>query len=169
MRLRRPDWSTGIGSLFPPKWVDRPDRERGRFRPKYGSDISLRRSGTRWYHSRTYAGNAHRGTYTGQFGSLPIVPKQDQARYDRDVSLALHGWHPYFTTMGGGRESGEGSLKVGYNCHTVNSHALGSDDSVPRHPPGGATHEFARDQASPVGLPSARPAIGDKMAIENLS
>jgi len=90
-----------------------------------------RPSGTRWYHSHTYAGrNLHRGGYTGQFGFLQIVPKQDPARYDQEVLLALHGWDPYFTTMGAGGDSGEGSLEVGYNRHTVNSHALGLGEPV---------------------------------------
>jgi FtsP/CotA-like multicopper oxidase with cupredoxin domain len=90
-----------------------------------------RPSGTRWYHSHTYAGrNLHRGGYTGQFGFLQIVPRQDAARYDREVLLALHGWDPFLTTMGMGGESGEGSLEVSYNFHTVNSHALGSGEPV---------------------------------------
>src|SRR5580658_4526501 len=85
-----------------------------------------RPSGTRWYHSHTYAGrNLHRGAYTGQFGFIQIAPKQDPARYDQEVLLALHGWDPYFNTMGD-----EGSLEVGYNFHSVNSHALGSGEPV---------------------------------------
>jgi FtsP/CotA-like multicopper oxidase with cupredoxin domain len=98
-------------------------RQRYRFTP--------RPLGTRWYHSHTYAGrNLHRGVYTGQFGFLQVVPKQDPARYDREVLLALHGWDPFLTTMGMGGEGGEGSLEVGYNFHTVNSHMLGAGEPV---------------------------------------
>jgi FtsP/CotA-like multicopper oxidase with cupredoxin domain len=90
-----------------------------------------RPSGARWYHSHTYAGrNLHRSVYTGQFGFLQIVPRQDPARYDQEVLLALHGWDPYLTPMGGSGESGEGSLEVGYNFHSVNSHALGFGEPV---------------------------------------
>jgi FtsP/CotA-like multicopper oxidase with cupredoxin domain len=90
-----------------------------------------RPSGTRWYHSHTYAGrNLHRGGYTGQFGFLQIVPKQDPARYDREVLLALHGWDPFFTTVGMGGDGGEGSLEVSYKFHTINSHMLGAGEPV---------------------------------------
>ncbi len=120
--------------LFIPSEVDGSSEEgtppvppKGRQRYQF----TPRPSGTRWYHSHTYAGrNLHRGGYTGQFGFLQIVPKADPARYDQEVLLALHGWDPFFTTMGGGGESGEGSLEVGYNFHTVNSHALGSGEPV---------------------------------------
>jgi FtsP/CotA-like multicopper oxidase with cupredoxin domain len=88
-------------------------------------------SGTRWYHSHVYAGrNLHRGTYTGQFGFLQLVPKEDPARYDQEVLLALHGWEPFLTTMGGGGEGDESSLEAGYAAFTVNSHALGGGEPV---------------------------------------
>ena len=81
--------------------------------------------GTRWYHTHTYAGrNLHKGTYTGQFGLLVVTPRNDAARYDQEVLLALHGWDPYFTSMG------DGSLEVSYNLHTVNSHSLGAGEPV---------------------------------------
>ena len=84
-----------------------------------------RPSGTRWYHTHTYAGrNLHKGTYTGQFGLLVVTPPNDPARYDQEVLLALHGWDPYFTSMG------DGSLEVAYNLHTVNSHSLGAGEPV---------------------------------------
>src|SRR5580658_5516820 len=118
--------------LFIPSEVDGSAEEGTPAVPPKGRQryqFTPRPSGTRWYHSHTYAGrNLHRGTYTGQFGILQIVPRQDPARYDQEVLLALHGWDPYFTTMGG--ESGEGSLEVGYNFHTVNSHALGAGEPV---------------------------------------
>jgi FtsP/CotA-like multicopper oxidase with cupredoxin domain len=84
-----------------------------------------RPAGTRWYHTHTFAGrNLHRGSYTGQYGVLIVAPRQDPARYDQEVVLALHGWDPFFTTMG------DGSLEVGYKFHTVNSHCLGSGEPV---------------------------------------
>lgn len=90
---------------------------------RYG--FTPRPAGTRWYHTHTFAGrNLHRGTYTGQYGALIITPHQDPARYDQEIVLALHGWDPFFTTMG------DGSLEVGYNFHTVNSHCLGSGEPV---------------------------------------
>lgn len=84
-----------------------------------------RPAGTRWYHTHTFAGrNLHRASYTGQFGALIIDPRQDPARHDQEFVLLLHGWDPYFTTMG------DGSLEVGYKFHTVNSHCLGSGEPV---------------------------------------
>jgi len=86
-----------------------------------------RPAGTRWYHSHIYAGrDLDRSTYTGQFGFLIIEGKDNPGRYDQEVLLALHGWDPYLGTMKGG----EGSLEVGYNRFTVNSHALGTGEPV---------------------------------------
>ncbi|HTP31607.1 MAG TPA: multicopper oxidase domain-containing protein [Candidatus Acidoferrales bacterium] len=88
-----------------------------------------RPAGTRWYHSHIYAGrDLHRSTYTGQFGFLLIEGKPDPGRYDQEVLLALHGWDPFLTTMGG--EGGEGSLEVGYNAFTVNGHALNGGEPI---------------------------------------
>jgi FtsP/CotA-like multicopper oxidase with cupredoxin domain len=88
-------------------------------------------AGTRWYHSHIYAGrDLHRATYTGQFGFLQIVPKSEPGRYDREVSLALHGWNPYLAPMGGPGEGSEGTLEVNYGAFTVNSHALGGGEPV---------------------------------------
>src|ERR1035438_867176 len=53
-----------------------------------------RPSGTRWYHSHVYAGrDLHRSTYSGQYGILILEPRQNPARYDREIPLALHGWN----------------------------------------------------------------------------
>jgi FtsP/CotA-like multicopper oxidase with cupredoxin domain len=93
-----------------------------------------RPSGTRWYHSHVYAGrNLHRSTYTGQYGVLIVEPRQDPARYDQEIPLALHGWNPFLSTHGGGGEGAEGSLEVHYEAFTVNSHALGSGDPIGVH------------------------------------
>ncbi len=85
-----------------------------------------RPSGTRWYHSHVYAGrNLHRATYSGQYGMLIVEPRDNPARYDQEIPLALHGWQPYLASKGG-----EGSLEVNYNAFTVNSHALGGGEPV---------------------------------------
>ncbi len=90
-----------------------------------------RPSGTRWYHSHVYAGhNLRRSTYTGQFGVMVVEPKEDPARYDQEVVLALHGWNPYLSTHAGGGEGDEGSLEVHYEVHTINSRALGAGEPV---------------------------------------
>ncbi|HLM97912.1 MAG TPA: multicopper oxidase domain-containing protein [Bryobacteraceae bacterium] len=87
-----------------------------------------RPAGTRWYHSHIYAGrDLQRATYTGQFGFLIIEGKDNPGHYDQEVLLALHGWDPYLGAMKGG---GEGSLEVGYNRFTVNSHVLGMGEPV---------------------------------------
>jgi FtsP/CotA-like multicopper oxidase with cupredoxin domain len=84
-----------------------------------------RPSGTRWYHTHTLAGrNLHRATYSGQFGALIVTPREDPARYDAESILVLHGWDPYFTTMG------DGSLEVAYNNFTVNGRSLASGEPV---------------------------------------
>ena len=92
-----------------------------------------RPSGTRWYHSHVYAGrNLHRSTYSGQYGVLIIEPRQNPARYDQEIPLALHGWHPFLSTRGGG-EGDEGSLEVHYNGFTINSHALTGGEPIRVH------------------------------------
>ena len=84
-----------------------------------------RPAGTRWYHSHVYAGHKlNRSTYSGQFGVLIVEPRQNPARYDQEIPLALHGWNPYLSTHGGGGEGDEGSLEVHYGAHTVQAAAL---------------------------------------------
>jgi FtsP/CotA-like multicopper oxidase with cupredoxin domain len=88
-----------------------------------------RPAGTRWYHSHIYAGrDLRRSTYTGQFGFLIIEGKDNPGSYDNEVLIALHGWEPFFGSMNSG--AGEGSLEVGYNRFTVNSHTLGAGEPV---------------------------------------
>jgi FtsP/CotA-like multicopper oxidase with cupredoxin domain len=90
-----------------------------------------RPAGTRWYHSHVFAGrDLHRSTYSGQFGFLLVTPREDPARYDQEVLLALHGWNPFFTTMGDPGGGDEGSLEVAYGAFTVNSHALGGGEPI---------------------------------------
>jgi len=93
-----------------------------------------RPSGTRWYHSHVYAGhNLHRSTYSGQYGVLIVEPRENPARYDQEIALALHGWNPFLSTHGGGGEGDEGSLEVHYGAFTVNSHALGGGEPIRVH------------------------------------
>jgi FtsP/CotA-like multicopper oxidase with cupredoxin domain len=85
-----------------------------------------RPAGTRWYHSHGHAGrDLKRATYTGQFGFLYIEAKEEPGRYDAEVFLALHGWSPYLGGLGD-----EGTLDVGYQAYSLNSHALGAGEPV---------------------------------------
>ena len=64
-------------------------------------------AGARWYHTHTMAGrNLNRATYTGQFGFFYIDGKEESGAFDAEVFLALHGWDPYFTSMGDERRAG---------------------------------------------------------------
>ena len=99
MRRSEPELVHWHGLFIPPEVDGSAEEGTPPVPPSAGSDISSRCAAirdARWYHSHTYAGrNLHRGGYTGQFGFLQIVPKQDPARYDREVLLALHGWDPF--------------------------------------------------------------------------
>ncbi len=116
--------------LFLPAEVDGAMEEGTPMIPAHGSrryTFVPSPAGTRWYHTHTMAGrDLKRGTYTGQFGFLYVVPRQDAARYDAEFFLALHGWEPYLGTMG----SDEGSLDVIYQNYSVNSHALGYGEPI---------------------------------------
>jgi FtsP/CotA-like multicopper oxidase with cupredoxin domain len=90
-----------------------------------------RPAGTRWYHTHISAGrDLRRATYTGQFGFLQVLSKEDPGRYDQEVLLALHGWDPYLLTQGGGGEGNESSLEVSYGAFTINTHALGGGEPI---------------------------------------
>ncbi len=119
--------------LFIPSDVDGSAEEGTPMVPAHGQrryTFTPRPSGTRWYHSHTYAGrNLSRSTYSGQYGVLIVEPRQNPGRYDREIPLALHGWHPYLSTRGGG-EGDEGSLEVHYGAFTINSHALGGGEPL---------------------------------------
>ena len=50
-------------------------------------------AGFRWFHTHTFAGdNMRKGQYGGQHGFLLVEPRDNPARYDREVFLALHDW-----------------------------------------------------------------------------
>ena len=117
--------------LFIPSEVDGSAEEGTPAVPPHGSrryTFTPRPSGTRWYHTHTYAGrDLKRSTYSGQYGFLYVEPKQDPDRYDAEIFLALHGWDPFFSTMAGGDDAG---LEVAYKRFSINSHALGHGDPI---------------------------------------
>jgi len=79
-----------------------------------------RPAGFRWYHTHAMAGkDLKRGLYSGQFGFLFVEPKENPARYDQEVFLALHDWDG---TMVG---SDDGSMAPIYNVSTINGRRLG--------------------------------------------
>jgi FtsP/CotA-like multicopper oxidase with cupredoxin domain len=82
-------------------------------------------AGFRWFHTHTFAGNnMHKGQYGGQHGFLLVEPRDNPARYDREVFLALHDW--------GGRQmsSDDGSMNPAYEVSTINGKMLGSGEPV---------------------------------------
>jgi FtsP/CotA-like multicopper oxidase with cupredoxin domain len=82
-------------------------------------------AGFRWYHTHVYAGhNLKAGSYTGQFGSFFVEPRQSPGAFDREVFLALHDWKGY---MGGG---GDASMDVVYDHATVNGRMLGAGNPI---------------------------------------
>jgi FtsP/CotA-like multicopper oxidase with cupredoxin domain len=79
-----------------------------------------RPAGFRWYHSHTMAGHhLDRATYSGEFGFLMIDPKNNPARYDQEIFLALHDWEGH--AQGGS----EGYQEVVYDHATINDRMLG--------------------------------------------
>jgi FtsP/CotA-like multicopper oxidase with cupredoxin domain len=114
--------------LFIPSEVDGSAEEGTPVVPPHGSQrysFVPRPSGTRWYHTHTFAGrDLKRSTYTGQYGFLYVEPKEDPAQFDAEVFLALHGWDPYFTSMD------DGGLEVAYKRFSINSRALGSGEPI---------------------------------------
>jgi len=120
--------------LFTPVDADGSVEEGTPMVPAHGQrrySFTPRPAGTRWYHSHVFAGrNLRRATYSGQYGVMIVEPRQNPARYDQEVPLALHGWEPFLSTHGGGGEGDEGSLEVHYGAFTVNSHALGGGEPV---------------------------------------
>jgi FtsP/CotA-like multicopper oxidase with cupredoxin domain len=58
-------------------------------------------SGFRFYHTHVVAGaDLNRGTYSGQFGTVYIEPKDDPGAYDREVFLVLKEFNPSFSRGG---------------------------------------------------------------------
>ena len=84
-----------------------------------------RPAGFRWYHSHIVAGHhLERATYSGEFGFLMVEPKENPARYDQEIFLALHDWE-------GHAEGGaEGYQEVVYSHATINDRMLGFGDPL---------------------------------------
>jgi FtsP/CotA-like multicopper oxidase with cupredoxin domain len=62
-----------------------------------------RPSGFRWYHTHVFAGkDLHKGQYTGEHGFLLIEPRDNPARYDQEIFLALHDWDGQLFASGDG-------------------------------------------------------------------
>jgi FtsP/CotA-like multicopper oxidase with cupredoxin domain len=79
-----------------------------------------RPAGFRWYHTHAMAGHdLKKGLYSGQSGFLFVEPRENPARYDHEVFLALHDWGA--TLVG----SDDGSMNPVYNHSTINGKKLG--------------------------------------------
>ena len=82
-------------------------------------------SGFRWFHTHTFAGNdLRKAQFGGQHGFLMIDPRNNAARYDREVFLALHDWEGRFA---GGDD---GFMSPMYDVSTINGKMLGFGEPV---------------------------------------
>ena len=82
-------------------------------------------AGFRWFHTHTFAGKKlTRAQYGGLHGFLLIEPRDNPARYDREVFLGLHDWA---ASLEG---SNDGSMNVEYEVSTINGRMLGFGDPV---------------------------------------
>jgi FtsP/CotA-like multicopper oxidase with cupredoxin domain len=97
--------------------VPRNGRRRYTFSPKP--------AGFRWYHTHTFSGHdLKKGGYTGQHGFLLIEPKDNPARYDKEMFLALHDWDGTLAA------SDDGSMNPSYGVSTINGRRLGFGDPL---------------------------------------
>jgi FtsP/CotA-like multicopper oxidase with cupredoxin domain len=94
-------------------------------------------SGSRWYHTHNAAyENLSVGTYSGQFGFLLIDGKEDPARYDQEINLAVHHWEPSFVPMVETMREQSSNMPqttgsdVGYKYATINGHMLGAGEPI---------------------------------------
>jgi len=79
-----------------------------------------RPAGFRWYHTHVFAGkDLHRGQYTGEHGFLLIEPRDNPARYDQEIFIALHDWDSQLLA------SGDGAMDPVYEVSTINGRVLG--------------------------------------------
>jgi FtsP/CotA-like multicopper oxidase with cupredoxin domain len=82
-------------------------------------------SGFRWYHTHTFAGkNLAKAQYSGLHGFLLIEPRENPARYDREVFLGLHDWAGRFMS------SDDGFMNPVYDVTTINGKMLGYGEPV---------------------------------------
>jgi FtsP/CotA-like multicopper oxidase with cupredoxin domain len=94
-------------------------------------------SGTRWYHTHAAAyENLSVGTYSGQFGFLLVEGKEQPARYDQEINLAIHHWEPSFVPMVETMREQSSNVPqttgsdVGYKYATINAHMLGAGEPI---------------------------------------
>jgi FtsP/CotA-like multicopper oxidase with cupredoxin domain len=81
--------------------------------------------GFRWFHTHTFAGNdLRKAQFGGQHGFLLVEPRDNAARYDREVFLALHDWEGHFA---GGDD---GFMSPMYDVSTINGKMLGFGEPV---------------------------------------
>jgi len=79
-----------------------------------------RPAGFRWYHTHTMAmDDLTRGQYSGQHGFLMIEPRENSARYDQEIFLALHDWAGYLLA------NEDGAMNPSYAVATINGKAMG--------------------------------------------
>jgi len=77
-------------------------------------------AGFRWYHTHTFAGHdLKRGGFTGQHGFLLVEPRENPARYDREIFLGLHDWDGVLAA------SDDGSMSPSYEISTINGKRMG--------------------------------------------
>jgi FtsP/CotA-like multicopper oxidase with cupredoxin domain len=82
-------------------------------------------AGFRWYHTHTFAGkDLKKGLYSGQHGFLLIEPRENPARYDQEVFLALEDWDGHL--MG----SDDGTMDPLYDVSSINGRTLGFGEPV---------------------------------------
>ena len=93
--------------------------------------------GTRWYHTHASAyDDLSIGTYTGQFGFLLVEGKEQPARYDQEINLAIHHWEPSFVPMVQTMREQSSNMPlttgsdVGYKYGTINAHMLGAGEPI---------------------------------------
>ncbi|HTU43835.1 MAG TPA: multicopper oxidase domain-containing protein [Bryobacteraceae bacterium] len=109
--------------LFLPSHVDGAIEEGTPPIPPGGSaryTFTPRPAGFRWYHTHVFAGrDFNKGQYTGQHGFLWIEPRENPARYDAEMFLALHDWRGQLLA------SDDGSMNPYYDVSTINGRVLG--------------------------------------------
>jgi FtsP/CotA-like multicopper oxidase with cupredoxin domain len=94
-------------------------------------------AGTRWYHTHAAAyENLSAGTYSGQFGFLLIEGREQPAKYDQEINLAIHHWEPSFVPMVETMREQSSNMPlttgsdVGYKYATINGHMLGAGEPI---------------------------------------
>ncbi len=109
--------------LFLPSQVDGAMEEGTPLIPAGGRaryTFTPRPAGFRWYHTHVFSGkDLHRGQYTGEHGFLLIEPRDNSARYEQEIFLALHDWDGQLLA------SADGSMDPAYAVSTINGRVLG--------------------------------------------